>query len=369
MRKIIVLMLLAALTILCCACSAGRDSLMDQIKDNIPDNIDDTDVIDGGMADLSDPNAKKTITSDDLVSFSLNMEESLIMYVDDPNGKYAAVAYPEGIYDLSIEKENDTVHVVADFAGNPYEFDADENALAKVNRMLKDHDVASMNGHSKADSALGSFIDLNARYADDETITIHAEGGASTIPYGWDSSIYVETFDALLKEYTGESFAETLVEDNSDISAPTSFSSDEIGEIYIEVSTDPMPLNRDGFPYGDYRIQYRDGGVPYTGIDTNAAVWRDNGAIASFDIDDEDMKLIKDWIASHDLAALNGWDQSSLVDSIHQVEMAVYYTDDETFSITASGKAAMPKQWDTTECLKLFQQIAEKHGEDLMKED
>ncbi len=342
---------------------------MNKINDTVQPVMEDPEVLEDGMADLSDPNAKKSITSDDLVSFSLRMEESQVMFVDDPNGEYAAVAYPEGIYDLSIEKENDTVHVVADFAGNPYEFDADENALAKVNRMLKDNDVPSMNGHSKADSALGSYIDLNARYADDETITIHAEGGASTIPYGWDSSIYVETFDALLKEYTGESFAETLVEDNSDPSAPKTFSSDEIREIYIVVSTDPMNGNREGFPYGDYRIQYVERGVPVVGVETNTAVWRKNGMIASFDIDEEDMKEIKSWIASHELASFNGWDKSSTVDSTLKVEMSVYYTDGEAFSINATGKAAMPKEWDTMECLKLFRQIAEKHGEDLMKEE
>ncbi|MBR3308192.1 MAG: hypothetical protein IKI75_13190 [Lachnospiraceae bacterium] len=318
-----------------------------------------------GVTDRSDPKADKNITSEDLKSFSLTFE-SQGCTVPSEDGSSGPAVYPWGRYSFEMKEDGGAVTVKADFAGDNYEFEADASELKNLARMLKDNNVSAMNGHSKRNSALGDYIDLEADYAGGEKISIYAEGGASAVPYEWRDDIYLTFFDELVERYTGQSFSDSKIEDNSDPDAVKSFSSDEIKEIYVEFGTDPVNGNRKGFPYGTYRLQLKGEGLPYTYVDKTCAVWRDNGVVAQFDHSDEDLQALKDWIEQKGFKALNGWDKNGTAGSSISMELHVYYADGESLMLDARGEAAMPPGWDPIEFLQLVQSIAEKHGETLL---
>ncbi|MCR5267114.1 MAG: hypothetical protein K6E16_01165 [Lachnospiraceae bacterium] len=358
MRRILILLLCAMLPL----CSGCNESIEEVDMDLITDG---EEVECGGVSDNSDPNASKTIQSDKLQSFYLKFEADMPISVPITEDTRAAV-YPSGMYEFSMAKEKGRVLVHADFAGEVFDFDAEEEALKRFDKVLKENNVAAMNGHSQRNSALGTYIDLNAVYEDGESITVYAEGGASVIPNYWDDSIYVGFFDGLMEECTGTSIAGTLVEDMSDPDAPKEFTSTKIHEIYVEFNTDVSPSRRGGYPYGRYRLQLRRDGLAYTYIDKNCALWRDFDVVMQFDAGDEDFKAFQDWITERNLQAANGWDKKSTVDPSLSLQFHIYYESGETLSIEAQGESAMPATWDTVAFLDLVRSLANAHNMDIM---
>ena len=316
----------------------------------------------GGVEDYSNPSAVKEIESDKLQEFRLRCENSMGVSVPSKDGSSAPMTYPAGYYTFEMFKKDDGASVTADFAGEVFKFDVDEEELSNLAKFLKDYDVASMNGHSQRNSALGTYIDLNVLYESGEKISVYAEGGASVVPYNWDETIYVEFFDGLVKKYTGQSYGESLVEDNSDPDAVKDFTSDQISEIYLEFDADRDNLKRGGFDYGKYRFQVKKGGLPYSGIETNAAVWKDAYVVTSFDMTDEDIAAFQNRIEEKNYLSLNGWDKTSKTASYTELELHVYYDNGESLMIDARGDSAMPPGWDSTKMLQFIQEFAESHG-------
>lgn len=316
----------------------------------------------GGVEDYSNPSAVKEIESDKLQEFRLRCENSMGVSVPSKDGSSAPMTYPAGYYTFEMFKKDDGASVTADFAGEVFKFDVDEEELTNLAKFLKDPNVASMNGHSQRNSALGTHIDLEAVYESGEKISIYAEGGASVIPNNWDERVYVEYFDGLVEKYTGQSYGASLIEDNSDPDAVKNFTSDTISEIYVEFDTSARPSERGGFDYGKYRFQVRKGGLPYVGIETNGAVWKDAYVVTSFDMTDEDIAAFQSWLEEKNYLSLNGWDKKSTTDSYTKLELHVYYENGESLMIDARGDSAMPPGWNSAEMLQFIEDFAESHG-------
>ena len=143
------------------------------------------DNITGETKDNSDKNAKKHIDSTELVLFSMKISditmdcECSIMLKDDK----AEVAVIYG--------EDKTSFV----------FTADESVLDRLEKIIRENNLAQFNGHSMRNSAIGSYLDICADYASGEKITMFGEGGYAVIPYGFSAEPYVEFFAELCREY------------------------------------------------------------------------------------------------------------------------------------------------------------------------
>ena len=106
------------------------------------------DNITGETKDNSDKNAKKHIDSTELVLFSMKISditmdcECSIMLKDDK----AEVAVIYG--------EDKTSFV----------FTADESVLDRLEKIIRENNLAQFNGHSMRNSAIGSYLDICADY-------------------------------------------------------------------------------------------------------------------------------------------------------------------------------------------------------------
>lgn len=324
---------------------------------------DDEQIETGGVADHSDPKAPKSIESRDLESFHLRMEVDFTVTIPAKEGEESATVYPTGMYDLSMERVGGDVAVKIDFPDASYEFMTDDSAIISLEELLREHNVASMNGHSQRNSALGTYIDLEAKYASGERISIYAEGGASVIPNGWSEDYFIAFFDGILTKETGKSYASNLVEDNSDPDAVKEFTSDVIGEIYVEFDPDAGSYGTSEFEYGDYRFQYMKGrNLPYEGVETNAALWIDYDKACEFDCDEEDLNTFNAWIRDCGFQAQNGWNKSTTLPSDMRLELHVSYENGEFLTIEGDGKDALPAAWDPEAFLNMLQDMAERHG-------
>ncbi len=322
----------------------------------------------GGVADTSDPSAPKVIKSDEITSFSLQTLVDQPLTIPAEEGRETDTTYPTGTYGFSMERSGAEVSVKIDFPEESYEFVTDEEALKKLDDLLKDHDVASMNGHAQRNSALGTYIDLDVKYASGESISVYAEGGAAVVPNAWNDGYFITFFDGLLEENTGHSLASTLVEDNSDPDAVKDFTSDKIKEIYVEFGK--QYYSEDGaFPYGDYRFQYMDRNLPYEGIESNTALWLEYDTVGEFDSDQEDLEMIQGWLKDRGFLEYNGWDKDSNVLSHPTLTMHIYYESGETLSIEGRGQDAIPTAWDADEFLHLLEDIAQRHGTSLASQE
>ena len=106
----------------------------------------------------------------------------------------------------------------------------------------------------------------------------------------------------------------------------------------------------------------REGGVPYQGVDTNAAVWRDAYIVTSFDMTDAEIAAFQEMLNEKNYLSLNGWDKKDLVNSYSLLELHVYYDNVESLTIDARGDSAMPPGWNSTEMLHYLHALAEAHG-------
>ncbi|MCR5734226.1 MAG: hypothetical protein K6G22_06450 [Lachnospiraceae bacterium] len=333
----------------------------------------------GGLTDNSDNNVSKEIKSDELVSFYLKTEADDYVRIDPQTGEGSPVIYPYGMYTFEMKEEDDKAVVKAVFADaddhrfideemtGEYEFTTDKKALKELDSLMKEHNVPYYNGHAKRNSALGTYIDLDASYASGETLSVYAEGGYSARPTGWDDGFFIAFFDELVKENTGKAYCEDLVEDNSDPEAVKEFSSDQIREIYAELTPDYDHSSvNDEIPYKRYRIQYRSDGLTfYEGVETNCALWTDDFLSEQFDVSDEDIKDIQKWIEDRGLLKYNGWDKKSRISSRMKCTLHVYYESGESLSIDGYGQDAIPAEWDPIEFLSMFRDIAREQGVEL----
>lgn len=151
-----------------------------------PGQLHEDEPIDGGLTNSSNRNAPKTIQSNVLTKFSLNFLDDGNYIPADPTDRF-----PQGRYSLLAERRGNTAHfrLLCDRHNTltplVFEKDLDTKELDDLHAFLLEHNIPAINGSSKWNSALGTFIDLHAIYDSGETLSVYAEGGASTVPDGW----------------------------------------------------------------------------------------------------------------------------------------------------------------------------------------
>lgn len=151
----------------------------------------------GGLTDNSDPRAPKTIQSKVLNSFSLTfLDEGLHT---PPPGQEDH--FPVGRYTLTAQRQGDRAHfsLACDrketIAPVVFEKDLDASALDELHELLLENKVPAVNGSSLRNTALGTYINLRALYDSGETLSVYAEGGASTVPRDWcGTDVFVKFF-------------------------------------------------------------------------------------------------------------------------------------------------------------------------------
>ena len=151
----------------------------------------------GGIADTTDKTAPKSIRSNVLMSFSLNFVDEGLRGMTDTGKEY----FPPGRYSLKAERQEGRAHfyLSCERRGTVrpivLEQDLDVSAMDDLHAFILEQGVPAVNGSSKRNTALGTFIHLEGRYDSGETLYLHAEGGAATVPYGWcGSDVFVEFF-------------------------------------------------------------------------------------------------------------------------------------------------------------------------------
>ena len=140
----------------------------------------DTDVeIDGGTWDSSVRRASPAaVASTEISSFRLRFQYSGDYGEEDGlRGRY-----PSGWYDLRLEKSGDGANCHLEYwtegkPGRRADFPVSAVALARLDRLLKEHDVARIDGHSLYNSALGDDMSMEVRYESGETIRADGQGG------------------------------------------------------------------------------------------------------------------------------------------------------------------------------------------------
>lgn len=140
----------------------------------------------GGIVDSSIKNAPKEIKSDKLEKFSFAfLEEN---FAGNPDSDETI---PRGKYFLSAERTANGAHFIFECKRlEPvpvlrFEKDFDSTVLDELEKLIREKNVAAVNGHGKRNTALGTYIRFNAEYAGGETLSVYAEGGASTEPPNW----------------------------------------------------------------------------------------------------------------------------------------------------------------------------------------
>ena len=164
----------------------------------------DIDIEDGGTVDHSARHVSPVvIASRALSSFRLRFE------FGDPHWDDGLhVKYPPGRYDLRLEKIEGgaTCHLEYWTEGGPArkaDFPVKGDALARLDALLKEHDVAQIDGHAKYNSALGGNMCLDVLYESGEKIFAIGEGGADVVPdmRYYQEEWFIDFFRALGHEY------------------------------------------------------------------------------------------------------------------------------------------------------------------------
>lgn len=145
----------------------------------------------GGTTDNSDPHAPKTIVSTELTRFyAAFLSKNAVDAQLAPVGKC--------VLEMRAEADSALVMVACEDMGISLHFTVDKAALNDLQALIQEHDLAAINGHSKRNTALGTYLDLTVEYASGERIHAYAEGGASTAPPGhWNPAAFAAFFQRL----------------------------------------------------------------------------------------------------------------------------------------------------------------------------
>ncbi len=132
----------------------------------------------GGTTDLSGRHETPVvISSRELRRFYMTFE-----YMNPSENKKAQERRPDGLYTLTLEQAGEGARFFMEWDDRygerrETEFMADASALADLEALLRDHDVAQIDGHAKRNTALGDNMLLEAVYASGESIRAVGEGG------------------------------------------------------------------------------------------------------------------------------------------------------------------------------------------------
>ena len=168
---------------------------------------------DGGTRDTSVRHASPVvISSTEISSFRLKFEYSRDYDEEDElRGRY-----PSGWYDLRLEKTENGANCHLEYwtqsePSRKADFPVNDDALARLDRLLKEHDVAQIDGHSMWNSALGDFMNLEVNYESGEQIYASGEGGGvkPNAKY-YQEEWFIDFFRALGCEYGHDTLGPAL---------------------------------------------------------------------------------------------------------------------------------------------------------------
>lgn len=158
---------------------------------------------DGGTRDNSVRHTSPVvISSTEISSFRLRFQFSADY--DEPAQRER---YPWGWYDFRLERTGDGALCQLEYwrEGEPArksDFPVKSDALARLDALLKEHDVAQIDGHSLWNSALGDDMFLDVRYAGGETIRAEGQGGdVKPDRKYYREEWFIDFFRALGREY------------------------------------------------------------------------------------------------------------------------------------------------------------------------
>ena len=152
------------------------------------------------------------ISSKDISSFGLRFQYSKDYDKEDElRGRY-----PSGWYDLRLEKNENGANCHLEYwsdntPSRKVDFPVAAVALSRLDKLLKEHDIAQIDGHSLYNSALGDDMNLEVRYESGETI--HADGqGGDVKPDAkyYQEEWFIDFFRALGCEYGHDTLGPAL---------------------------------------------------------------------------------------------------------------------------------------------------------------
>lgn len=150
----------------------------------------------GSTQNHSDPQAPKNIISRRIDSFSYRFDNSSAICPGDD-------ALSGGRYQLGMERLEGgrakmTIKGSSRFCSSlNIETEVPLNSLERLQEIIEQQKLASINGWFRSNSALGCSFSLNVVYDSKENIRIGGEGGCSVIPPGLSSYPYLKLFKEL----------------------------------------------------------------------------------------------------------------------------------------------------------------------------
>ena len=167
------------------ACSKSIDTDVEEVEE------------DGGISDYSNKNAPKKIESENIVQFTLIVEDDAVeddfirsrcvMEIVPAPGGFKMTLSSDRYHDSDQEGKFSKSKIIH------------RKDLKELQNIIKEQNLASINGHNQWNSALGNYLHLYIVYDSGETITAHGEGGCSVIPYNFNAQSFVDFFCKKLK--------------------------------------------------------------------------------------------------------------------------------------------------------------------------
>ena len=164
----------------------------------------------GSTWDSSDYNAPKYVKDTRITSFKVAFKREAGIYMKRQGGGWVEdveknIRRPNGFYRFAAEREDGKAKITAEFSkSEKYEYSAPLSALDELHAACMANDLPKINGFSKSNSALGTYVRVDVQYASGETIRAFGEGGISCSP-PVDLGFTIDTFRALTERYVPKS--------------------------------------------------------------------------------------------------------------------------------------------------------------------
>lgn len=142
------------------------------------------------------------ISSTEISSFRLRFQFSV-----DYDEPALRERYPWGWYDFRLERTGDSALCHLEYwrdggQSRKADFSVKGDALARLDALLKEHDVAQIDGHSLWNSALGDDMSLEVCYVSGERICADGRGGdVKPDARYYREEWFIDFFRALGREY------------------------------------------------------------------------------------------------------------------------------------------------------------------------
>ncbi len=168
------------------------------------DDVVAEEIVDGACEDTSWKQAPKKIVSKDIVKFFVRFawndsvgHSQNGFFIPDPYQPY-----PQGIWSMSLIKTKNGARFTIHCEQNDLQITGEvpQTELVALQKLIDEHHLAELNGHSKRDSALDEVLDLTVTYASGESITAYAMGGSATLPDNWSPLWFLDFFAHMAKK-------------------------------------------------------------------------------------------------------------------------------------------------------------------------